>query len=294
MHTTLKLNNLYFIARETAFADQLKDNFKQLTDEQRNTLVKIFKELKKPTNLPKKTFSQKDITDITNCLSGVGEKRDEGCWSKFKRFILSFFRLRISTESIQKKAQELPLHFSKHKSYPIMTTLELANDIQSHGLETDQSLTHLLTIDWKRTQSFDQKTGAARESLFLIEDEFKPLLMNLHQENYESILPNELKTLLNDDKEALQRVALFLTQGIGTIVLEKLASKYPDLWFKQDQYFKFYFEKKTAETILCIELLFKGRDSRESKETGDDVLTVLTINLERLDSIVTLDFYSTS
>lgn len=287
MHTTLNLNNLFFIARQTALDDKLKDNFKQLTNPQRKTLAKIFKSYKtfrKDPSQPIKFVSQKVITDITNNLSGVGRKRKEGCWKNFKRFLLSLFGFRISTSSIQKRALQLPPLFSKHQSFTLETTLELEKDMHYHGLQNDEDLTRQLFVDWKRV---------FQPLLFIIKDaSIEPIIMNpdILPCHYENLIPDELKALVKHDKASIRRIATFLTQSVGVTPQKIIATEY----LSQPQtrtYFKFYFKNNNDGTNLQIEMRYTSIDEN-GNQTDGEFLTVQTIDLKNLDSPIILDVYS--
>jgi len=263
-----------------------------LTNSQRKTLAKIFKSYKafeKDPNQLIKSVPQKVITDITKNLSGVGRKRKEGCWKNFKRFILSLLGFRISTSSMQKRALQLPPHFSKHQSFTLETTLELENDMRKHGLQKDEDLTRLLYVDWKRVYE---------PHLFLINEAGKkpitePIILNPDKLpcHYENLIPDELKAVVSHDEASIRRIAMFLTQGIGATPLSKLMNEYQTLPYTCAGYFKFYFKNNQDETTLQIETPYKGRD-KDFNENGSEFLTVLTIDLKDLDSPITLDVYS--
>lgn len=280
MHTTLNINNLFFIARQTVLDDKLKDNFKQLTNSQRKTLAKIFKSYKtfrKDPNRPIKSVSQKAITDITNNLSGVGRKRKEGCWKNFKRFVLSLLGFRISTSSLQKQALQLPSHFSKHQTFTLKTTSEMGNEI----LLPDEGITRQLHVDWKRMQG---------NHLFLINDTWtEPLILNPDKlpYHYENMIPDELKVLVNHDKASIRRIAMLLTQGVYGSCLDKLMSEYPDKMFSNTSNIKYYF----AESTLYTESPFKVLDLN-SLEVVAQALLIQTIDLKNLDAPIILDVYS--
>ena len=289
MHTTLKLNNLFLVARKAALNPKLKNNFKNLTEVQREILLKIFDDLQEFQNNPHhpiQSISENEITNITNTLI-----EPESCWSRIKRFVLSLFGWNYP-DPVQKKARKLPHHFRNYRSYQLETTRELEKNM---NLNNEETLAIDIFNDWIRLQISDDDC-----CLFLIEKEAdgttktKPVMMDLsggNHPNYKDLIPEEIKNFLNNDAAAILRVARFFTQGVHFPMTQILDKRYPTISRGNDGY-RYFFEKNDEQITLHVELFMKAKD--RNGFLGIDFLTFQSINLSDLDSKASFDIYSTN